>query len=140
MGDNCDNGEGGMASLAPEQIRHLIRLMDERYAREVREIEAVEARMRSERKPAMQPVDLKDIASADLMQANDDAIVGQDLRDLRDILAARERLASGTYGKCIECGNGIHYQRLLAYPTAKRCMACQLQREGGRPAATSPHG
>jgi len=48
---------------------------------------------------------------------------------LRDIKAARERLSAGTYGICTDCGEPITYERLLAYPTAKRCIHCQRLRE-----------
>lgn len=121
-----------MAHLAPEQIRHLTQLMDERYAREMAEIAAVTARVRSERGQealAGPPADLLDVALAEVAGDVDAAIIRQDIEDVRDINAARKRLAAGTYGTCIDCGEPIGYQRLLAYPTAKRCIACQRERE-----------
>ena len=39
--------------------------------------------------------------------------------------AARERIRQGTYGYCIDCGTEIGYERLLAYPTAERCIEDQ---------------
>ncbi|HLA75573.1 MAG TPA: TraR/DksA C4-type zinc finger protein [Gammaproteobacteria bacterium] len=38
-------------------------------------------------------------------------------------------MADGSYGTCIDCGGDIGHDRLLAYPTAKRCYECQKQRE-----------
>lgn len=35
------------------------------------------------------------------------------------------RLHSGTYGVCVDCQSPIDFPRLLAYPTALRCMKCQ---------------
>ena len=32
-------------------------------------------------------------------------------------------------GICIDCGDAVAYERLAAYPTAKRCLGCQQQRE-----------
>ena len=43
--------------------------------------------------------------------------------------AAREHMKNATYGICIDCGDAVAYERLAAYPTAKRCLGCQQQRE-----------
>ena len=47
------------------------------------------------------------------------------LEELREIDEARSRMAAGRYGECIACGRGIAVERLLAQPTAKRCVNCQ---------------
>lgn len=41
-----------------------------------------------------------------------------------EILAARERVASGVYGICEVCGRPIGDARLEARPTARRCIVC----------------
>ncbi|MBI3575209.1 MAG: TraR/DksA family transcriptional regulator [Gammaproteobacteria bacterium] len=46
--------------------------------------------------------------------------------------AALERIKHGSFGKCSDCGNAIDRERLAAYPTAKRCIACQTKRETDR--------
>ncbi len=51
------------------------------------------------------------------------------IQGLRDIEAALQRVKDGEYGVCIDCGDDVGYTRLLAYPTAKRCIVCQEQRE-----------
>jgi len=51
------------------------------------------------------------------------------LRELAGIAAARERLANGTYGECIECGEPIAPARLEVNPTARRCAECQARHE-----------
>jgi DnaK suppressor protein len=51
---------------------------------------------------------------------------------LGDIEAALERVKAGTYGLCIDCGAIIPPARLIAYPTAKRCVGCQTQKEQRR--------
>jgi DnaK suppressor protein len=35
------------------------------------------------------------------------------------------RIHQGTYGICVDCQSAIDFPRLLAYPTALRCMKCQ---------------
>ncbi len=51
------------------------------------------------------------------------------IRDLRDIEAAFQRIKAGEYGVCTDCGDDIVFERLRAYPTAKRCIVCQQRHE-----------
>jgi RNA polymerase-binding protein DksA len=57
------------------------------------------------------------------------ADVDRHIDEVRDVEAALLRLKAGHYGICIECGDPIGYERLHAYPIAKRCYACQLDHE-----------
>jgi DnaK suppressor protein len=57
------------------------------------------------------------------------AVVDRHVHELRDIEAAFRRIKEATYGTCIECGDTISFDRLQAYPTAKRCIACQEKHE-----------
>ena len=61
-----------------------------------------------------------------------EAEIIRDIGEVRDIVAAEARLAAGRYGICIDCGEPIGYQRLHAYPTAKRCLLCQRHRKKTR--------
>jgi RNA polymerase-binding transcription factor DksA len=49
----------------------------------------------------------------------------RDQEELTDIAAARERIAAGSYGECVDCGQDIRVERLNAQPTAIRCVGCQ---------------
>lgn len=51
------------------------------------------------------------------------------IHEVRDIEAAFHRIRNGDYGTCIDCGDDIAFDRLQAYPTAKRCIQCQEKRE-----------
>lgn len=51
--------------------------------------------------------------------------LARDQEELIDIAEARARIADGTYGECIDCGQPISFQRLSAQPTAKRCIKDQ---------------
>jgi RNA polymerase-binding protein DksA len=73
--------------------------------------------------------DTADEALADALVDLDAAIVDRHVAELRDIDAARERMANGAYGICSDCGDDVAYERLAAYPTAKRCLQCQQLRE-----------
>ena len=39
--------------------------------------------------------------------------------------AALARIASGTFGKCMTCGEEIGSRRLVAFPWTQHCLACQ---------------
>ena len=55
------------------------------------------------------------------------------LEELREIDEARSRIEAGSYGDCVDCGREIAAERLLAQPTAKRCVACQSAYEKAHP-------
>lgn len=127
-----------MPGLTQQQIDQLRGIMDERWTREFSEIRALLAGLNEERQRVSlgeRAADTSDEALLDTLSAVDEALIRQNLQDVRDITAARERIKTGTYGECIDCGSDIRYERLLAYPTAKRCIDCQREHEH-RKAAT----
>jgi RNA polymerase-binding transcription factor DksA len=73
--------------------------------------------------------DTADEALASTLVDVDTEIIDRHVIELRDIEAAHERIKKGTYGVCIDCDDAVAYERLAAYPTAKRCVRCQQQRE-----------
>jgi DnaK suppressor protein len=48
---------------------------------------------------------------------------------MRDLRAALNRVADGTYGLCIDCEELIAARRLAAVPWAARCLSCQENTE-----------
>jgi RNA polymerase-binding transcription factor DksA/uncharacterized protein (DUF302 family) len=59
------------------------------------------------------------------------AEIDRDTTEIEAIDAALERLDSGTYGRCTECGTLIAPARLMQHPDAARCVACQQTHERG---------
>lgn len=51
------------------------------------------------------------------------------LRNLQDIDRALERIADGSYGQCLHCGQQIEKQRLEYLPSASYCMKCKEEME-----------
>jgi len=76
---------------------------------------------------AVTTTDGGDRALIDLASELDLAQVQRDVAELRDVEAAQARLAEGSYGKCIDCGEPIALARLRAWP--KRCTPCQEAHE-----------
>lgn len=76
---------------------------------------------------------------ADGLAELDIAEVRHALSELAEVDGALARLRAGTYGECADCGEPIATARLIAYPTAMRCIGCQEQFEARRrgPPATA---
>jgi RNA polymerase-binding transcription factor DksA len=70
-----------------------------------------------------------DEAIADLETSLEVAGLERAAAQVREAEAALERLHDPSYGVCAGCGADIPYVRLLAYPAATRCIACQRERE-----------
>ncbi|HEX7054301.1 MAG TPA: TraR/DksA family transcriptional regulator [Burkholderiales bacterium] len=117
--------------MTQEQTRELARRIGERKATLLDEVRRGLARSHNERYAAevAEAGDAADASVAELLRHVTEAEVRRDVLELRDIVAAEGRLASGRYGVCIDCGAAIGHARLDAYPTAKRCLRCQQERE-----------
>jgi RNA polymerase-binding protein DksA len=76
-----------------------------------------------------EPGDSGDVSLADAVADLNILRADRQIHDLRDIEGAFARMKAGDFGICTDCGADIPAQRLLAYPTAKRCMACQQRHE-----------
>ena len=81
--------------------------------------------------------DSGDDAQVDALGRVYHAEVDRDVAELNDVAAALGRIAQGSYGTCIACGETIDEGRLSAWPTAKRCTPCQRQRERLDPKTSS---
>lgn len=75
---------------------------------------------------------------ADLLADIGFADIDREIREVSDIERALIRMSTGVYGTCIDCEADMPFERLSAYPTAKRCLACQQRYESGREAAPPP--
>lgn len=75
------------------------------------------------------PPDSGDAAVGDALADLNLAMIDRHVREIRDIEAAMARIRDGSFGSCMDCGEEIGFERLLAYPTAKRCLDCQQRRE-----------
>lgn len=123
-----------MTTLTSSEREHLAKMMNEREPVLREEIRVGLARMRVEGYEELLSgtSDAGDESLASLVTDLTNAEVARDAAELQDIRAAEGRLANGTYGICIDCDEPVPYARLLAYPTAKRCLACQEVHEAKR--------
>ena len=121
-----------MAALDPSQLEQLIDKLKQDYQallREVRdELENTGDQHRIDLLNA-EPGDSGDESIANALSDFNVAMVDRQIQGIRDIEAAFRRVKDDEYGVCIECGDDIGFSRLMAYPTAKRCIVCQEKRE-----------
>ncbi len=120
-----------MDRLSPKFLHQIESALDRRFRQLVNEVRASRAQQgqryiadliggATDRGDAAVAAEIADLGAAEL---------DRDQQELIDVLAARKRIKEGTYGTCPDCGTEIDAARLLAYPTAKRCLSCQERKE-----------
>ena len=100
----------------------------------VNEVDNIQKNSLSRRDIACGDVSAMPIHMADIGSDNYDKEFALDLiegeqHELRDIDAALERLADGSFGRCELCDERIAYGRLTALPFARLCIECQRKEE-----------
>lgn len=126
-----------MSDLTQDQVRGLEERIRSRKALLLAEIRTALARSsRSQYVDLLgEGGDAADESVASLLRDITESEIARDVGEVRDIVAAEQRLAAGRFGTCIDCEAPIDYARLQAYPTAKRCLPCQAHREKTRAAS-----
>ena len=119
-------------ALSKAEMSKLTGALDRRYELIVEEVR--DALEKSENQQYVElldrvPADIGDQSVADELADLNLALIDRHVQEMRDIEATRARFTDGRFGVCVDCGQEIGFQRLLAYPTAKRCIACQQRRE-----------
>jgi len=123
-----------MNTLPEKQLTALKEWMAQRKSRLINEIREVLARSGNAHHAEQvgEVGSMGDEAAARLLRDISEAEVLRDIGEVRDITAAEQRIAEGRYGLCTDCAAPVGYERLKAYPSAKRCMPCQQRREKNR--------
>ena len=113
--------------LNDTQIHQLQELLESRYRSLWAEIgaELKDSDQEHFLKLAGEVHDMEDESIAVFLTDLNTTMVDRHVQETRDINSALNRIHGGTFGVCKECGGSIGYERLLAYPTANRCVRCQ---------------
>ncbi len=120
--------ESGLSLKQVEELRHRLNHRSVKLREEIRQ-ELLVSDQEQYITLAGKVHDVEEESVADLLSDVNLAIIDLHVHEVRDIEAALLRIAGGAYGVCIDCDDEIGYERLLAYPTAKRCYACQTKYE-----------
>jgi DnaK suppressor protein len=121
-----------MAALDPSQLEQLVSKLNTDNQVLLREVRDELANSGDQHRIDLlnhEPGDSGDESLANTLADFNMARLDRHVQGLRDIEAAFLRIRNGEYGVCIDCGEDIGFTRMQAYPTAKRCIACQQQRE-----------
>ncbi len=120
-------------TLAAQELQSLLKLIDAREQELRSRIAAEKERANAEMTSQLEGVvgDGADYAGARIRAGIENEMVDRHLRDLASLQAARQRIKSGTYGTCADCGEPIGRDRLRANPVALRCADCQTVSERG---------
>ncbi|TXH76573.1 TraR/DksA C4-type zinc finger protein [Thiobacillus sp.] len=121
-----------MSVLSQTQLDQLARKLREDYQALVREVrDELENSGNQHRIDLLnrEPGDSGDESLANALADFNLTILDRHIDGMRDIEAALQRIRNGEYGICTDCGDAVTFPRLMAYPTAKRCIVCQEQRE-----------
>ncbi len=78
---------------------------------------------------AREVMDRKDEAAQRLLLEVGGVQEQRDLDEMAQVEAALQRLDTGNYGGCTDCGEPISLQRLRVQPAAQRCALCQTAHE-----------
>ncbi|HEY5292793.1 MAG TPA: TraR/DksA C4-type zinc finger protein [Burkholderiales bacterium] len=119
-------------ALTRTQVSKLGRKLDKQYKSLLEEVrDALEKSQNQQYVELIDraPADSGDQATGDVLADLNLAIIDRHVQEIRDIEATRARIVDGSFGTCIDCRGEIGFERLLAYPTAKRCFVCQRQHE-----------
>lgn len=116
-----------MAALTADMKAQLRQVMDERCRLLLGEIRDELASSEDQHyiDLAGRVTDLGDESVASMLADLDAALVDRQIAEVREIDTALKRIESESFGLCVDCGGDIAFERLQAYPTAQRCLACQ---------------
>jgi len=119
-------------ALTQTQLSTLAKMLDRRYESLLEEVR--DELEQSENQQYVEligrtPADSGDESVGDALADLNLGIIDRHIREIRDIEAAKARMQDHSFGTCIGCEADIGFERLLAYPTAKRCIVCQQQHD-----------
>ena len=121
-----------MAPLTPSQIDQLVAQLKADYQVLLSEVRDELQNAGEQHRIDLlnnEPGDSGDESMANALADFNLTIVDRQVQGLRDIESAFQRIKNGEYGVCIDCGDDVPFNRLQAYPSAKRCIVCQQKRE-----------
>jgi len=121
-----------MPVLAEDQLQRIRGVLEERRRALLEEVRDALANTENQRYVDIigrNPADAGDASVSDELADLNLTMLDRHVSELRAIEQAEQRMRDETYGECIVCGGEIGFERLLAQPTAVRCVLDQDQYE-----------
>lgn len=117
-------GRGSILRSAKDMNKIKRSLLDRKH-----ELEVQLADIHDEKNPDPIGQDLGDQAMTSIMENLRNSLQDTELDEYKRIVKALQMIDDGSYGVCIDCHREISEKRLLSYPNATRCIACQEEYE-----------
>ncbi|SER00227.1 RNA polymerase-binding transcription factor DksA [Nitrosomonas sp. Nm51] len=121
-----------MADFTEEQLAQIKSALHKRYLELQEEV----------RNELVQSGEEFDIRQADdinnILADVDTALVDKQINEMRELEMSEKYLMELEFGDCVDCGEEIGFERLIANPSAQRCIACQRKYEKLYPHESSP--
>lgn len=120
-----------MANFTENQLAQLKTALQKRYLELQQEI-------RRELGHTTNESDIGLLTNSDIPDDIDTALVDRQIIEMRELEVSLKHLMELEFGDCIDCGNEIGFDRLIAYPSAQRCIECQNRYEKAYPHESTP--
>jgi len=120
-----------MANLTEEQLAKLKKELQHRYLELQEEIRSELGRSSDQRYISLASTlnDVGDNSVVDMLMDLNATIIDRQVNEMRKIETSLKNLAGLDFGNCIDCSEEIGFDRLMASPTAQRCVYCQTRHE-----------
>ena len=121
-----------MADFTEDQLTQLKAAMQQRYLELQEEI-------RSELAHTGNGLDISLADNIDNIPDDiDTALIDKQIIEMRELEISLKQFRELEFGDCIDCDNEIGFERLMAYPSAQRCIQCQNKYEKAFPHEPNP--
>ena len=127
-GSKVSDSDGELSDSQRHMLEQRLKAQCEGLSAEVRG-EREDSQHERSRRTTREVQDRGDEATTEQWQEANAAMIDHHVDEIQSIKAALGRIEQGTYGYCVDCGDSIDFQRLEAYPSASRCLACQSKAE-----------
>jgi len=121
-----------MTQKETRELHQLLVAMDKQLRAELSTLENAALRQvggEASGKLSNVPLHQADLGSDTFEQGVSLSLLENDKQRIEEVEAALERMESGNYGRCEECGGRIAIERLRAVPYARLCIECARNEE-----------
>jgi len=121
-----------VANFTEEQLQQIKAALHKRYLE-------LQDEIRSELVNAGEEFDVTRADDVNNILADvDTALIDKQINEMRELEMSEKYLMELEFGDCVDCGEEIGFDRLIANPSAQRCIDCQRQFERSHPHERNP--
>ncbi len=121
-----------MANFTEDQLQQIKTALHKRYLE-------LQDEIRSELVNAGEEFDISHADDINNILADvDTALVDKQINEMRELEMSEKYLMELEFGDCVDCGEEIGFERLIANPSTQRCIECQRKFEKFYPPGSMP--